>query len=233
MEVSTVGATTIVRHGGGSCSSTSSSSPAVRTSPRIRECASRLAFYIGAAVLFGPGSGRFAGTIRRRVLRRLADRVLAVRRQPVRLHHPHGHVAVPREYQQNALMVGIILALIFRGIFIALGAPRSTLQLGLLHLRAFLVYTAFTLGQGGLPTTRTSTRTTGREVRPDAPARHRRVARHEARRQGERQAADRADVHRGHDARHHRPAVRARLDPGDLRHHPGARTSSSPPTCSR
>ena len=29
---------------------------------------------------------------------------------------------VPKEYQQQALLVGIILALIFRGIFIALGA---------------------------------------------------------------------------------------------------------------
>ena len=33
-----------------------------------------------------------------------------------------GKFAVPREYQQNALMIGIILALIMRGIFIAVGA---------------------------------------------------------------------------------------------------------------
>ena len=33
-----------------------------------------------------------------------------------------GTLKVPRQLQQFALMVGIILALIFRGIFIALGA---------------------------------------------------------------------------------------------------------------
>ena len=33
-----------------------------------------------------------------------------------------GKFAVPRQYQQNALMIGIILALVMRGIFIAVGA---------------------------------------------------------------------------------------------------------------
>ena len=43
---------------------------------------------------------------------------------------------VPKEYQQQALLVGIILALIFRGIFIALGAVAiNELLLDLLHLR--------------------------------------------------------------------------------------------------
>ena len=33
-----------------------------------------------------------------------------------------GKLAVPRELQQSALMVGIVLALVLRGIFIAVGA---------------------------------------------------------------------------------------------------------------
>ncbi len=43
---------------------------------------------------------------------------------------------VPKKYQQQALLVGIILALIFRGIFIALGAVAiQRVLLGLLHFR--------------------------------------------------------------------------------------------------
>ena len=44
--------------------------------------------------------------------------------------------AVPRELQQSALLVGIVLALVMRGIFIAVGAAAiETIQLGLLRLR--------------------------------------------------------------------------------------------------
>ena len=44
--------------------------------------------------------------------------------------------AVPRQYQQTALMVGIVLALVLRGIFIAVGAAAiNAVQLGLLPLR--------------------------------------------------------------------------------------------------
>ena len=47
-----------------------------------------------------------------------------------------GSLKVPRQLQQFALMVGIILALIFRGIFIALGAAAiNAVLLGLLPLR--------------------------------------------------------------------------------------------------
>ncbi len=43
---------------------------------------------------------------------------------------------VPKKYQQQALLVGIILALIFRGIFIALGAVADQRVLvDLLHFR--------------------------------------------------------------------------------------------------
>ena len=55
---------------------------------------------------------------------------------------------VPRKYQQEALMVGIVLALIFRGIFIALGAVAINQFSWIFYLfGAFLVYTAWNLGR--------------------------------------------------------------------------------------
>ena len=53
---------------------------------------------------------------------------------------------VPKKYQQEALLVGIILALIFRGIFIALGAVAINQFSWVFYIfGAFLVYTAITL----------------------------------------------------------------------------------------
>jgi tellurite resistance protein TerC len=53
---------------------------------------------------------------------------------------------VPRKYQQQALLVGIILALIFRGIFIALGAVAINQFSWVFYIfGAFLLYTAVTL----------------------------------------------------------------------------------------
>jgi tellurite resistance protein TerC len=53
---------------------------------------------------------------------------------------------VPRKYQQEALLIGIILALIFRGIFIALGAVAINQFSWIFYVfGAFLVYTAIKL----------------------------------------------------------------------------------------
>jgi tellurite resistance protein TerC len=53
---------------------------------------------------------------------------------------------VPKKYQQQALLVGIILALVFRGIFIALGAVAISQFSWVFYIfGAFLVYTAVTL----------------------------------------------------------------------------------------
>jgi tellurite resistance protein TerC len=55
---------------------------------------------------------------------------------------------VPKMYQQQALLVGIILALIFRGIFIALGAVAISQFSWVFYIfGAFLVYTAWTLAR--------------------------------------------------------------------------------------
>src|SRR6476469_8118227 len=53
---------------------------------------------------------------------------------------------VPKVYQQQALLVGIVLALIFRGIFIALGAVAIEQFSWIFYVfGAFLVYTAYNL----------------------------------------------------------------------------------------
>ena len=55
---------------------------------------------------------------------------------------------VPKKYQQQALLVGIILALIFRGIFIALGAVAINEFSWIFYIfGAFLVYTAVKLAK--------------------------------------------------------------------------------------
>ncbi|NMM85881.1 tellurium resistance protein TerC [Rhodococcus sp. SRB_17] len=54
--------------------------------------------------------------------------------------------AVPREYQQKVLLIGIVLALVMRGIFIGIGAAAINAYSWVFYLfGAFLIYTAFTL----------------------------------------------------------------------------------------
>ncbi len=56
---------------------------------------------------------------------------------------------VPRIYQREALFIGIVIALIFRGIFIALGAAAIQRFTWVFYIfGAFLVYTAARLGRG-------------------------------------------------------------------------------------
>ena len=55
-----------------------------------------------------------------------------------------GRFSVPRKYQQELLMIGIILALLFRGIFILLGAALIENFSWIFYIfGAFLIYTAF------------------------------------------------------------------------------------------
>jgi tellurite resistance protein TerC len=57
---------------------------------------------------------------------------------------------VPRELQQKALMIGIVLALVFRGIFIAVGAAAIAQFSWIFYLfGAFLVYTGIKLAMEG------------------------------------------------------------------------------------
>jgi TerC family integral membrane protein len=112
--------------------------------PSFRECAIALSIYIGAAVLFGAyiwathghdmGIDFYTGWLTEYSLSIDNLFVFIILMAALR---------VPREYQQEALMVGIILALIFRGIFIALGYQLINNFSWVFYIfGAFLVYTA-------------------------------------------------------------------------------------------
>jgi tellurite resistance protein TerC len=59
-------------------------------------------------------------------------------------------LAVPRELQQSALLIGIVLALVLRGIFIAVGAAAIAQFSWVFYIfGAFLVYTAVNLAREG------------------------------------------------------------------------------------
>ncbi|MDQ1112749.1 tellurite resistance protein TerC [Microbacterium testaceum] len=91
--------------------------------PSIAESARWSAFYIGLALLFGVGIGvfsewtyggeYFAGY--------LTEKALSIDNLFVFLIIMTGF-AVPKIYQQKVLMIGIVIALIMRGAFIAVGA---------------------------------------------------------------------------------------------------------------
>ncbi|MBU9766923.1 TerC family protein [Mycobacterium sp. TNTM28] len=115
--------------------------------PSTRETATYLSIYIGMAVLFGLwvwfshgsqfGLEFFAGW--------LTEYSLSVDNLFIFLIIM-ASFKVPRVYQQQALLVGIILALIFRGIFIALGAVAINQFSWVFYIfGAFLVYTAINL----------------------------------------------------------------------------------------
>lgn len=112
--------------------------------PTMKECAVALSFYVGAAVAFGVwlwyfherqfGLEFFAGW--------LTEYSLSIDNLFIFIVIM-ASFKVPKIYQQEALMVGIILALIFRGIFIALGAVAIEKFSSIFYLfGAFLVYTA-------------------------------------------------------------------------------------------
>lgn len=115
--------------------------------PSFRECAVALSVYVGAAVLFGAwiwvGYGHDFGI--EFYTGWLTEYSLSIDNLFVFILLMAA-LRVPREYQQEALMVGIILALVFRAIFIALGYQLINNFSWVFYLfGAFLVYTAVTL----------------------------------------------------------------------------------------
>ena len=115
--------------------------------PSFRETATALTVYIGAAIAFGAwiwwshghdmGVQFYAGWLTEysRSIDNLFVFIILM-----------AALRVPREYQQEALMVGVILALVFRGIFIALGYQLISNFSWVFYLfGAFLVYTAVSL----------------------------------------------------------------------------------------
>ncbi len=117
--------------------------------PTMRECAIALSIYVGLAVGFGIFVWNFHG--RQFGLEFLAGWLTEYSLSVDNLFIFIVIMAsfkVPKIYQQQALLVGIILALIFRGIFIALGAVAIEKFSWMFYLfGAFLVYTAITLAR--------------------------------------------------------------------------------------
>ncbi|PVG84883.1 tellurium resistance protein TerC [Nocardioides gansuensis] len=124
--------------------------------PSMREVSTHLAFYVGLAVLFGiglwvfaephelspaPGPEFFAGW--------LTEYSLSVDNLFIFIIIM-AKFGVPRAYQQTALMIGIVLALIMRAIFIVVGAAAIENFSWVFYLFGlFLIYTAVKLAKEG------------------------------------------------------------------------------------
>ncbi|MBO0846162.1 MAG: TerC family protein [Nocardioides sp.] len=119
--------------------------------PSRREVAGLLALYVGLAIAFGIGvwvkagaqyGGQFfAGW--------LTEYSLSIDNLFIFIVIM-GKLAVPRELQQSALLIGIVLALVLRGIFIALGAAAIAQFSWVFYIfGAFLIFTAVNLAREG------------------------------------------------------------------------------------
>jgi tellurite resistance protein TerC len=119
--------------------------------PTGKELTVALSFYIGLAIVFGIavwvlagheyGTEFFAGW--------LTEYSLSVDNLFIFLIIM-AKFAVPREYQQTALLVGIVLALVMRGIFIGVGAAAIQEFSWIFYLfGVFLIYTAVKLASSG------------------------------------------------------------------------------------
>ena len=119
--------------------------------PSMAEAGRHLAFYVGAAVLFGlfvwfEWGGQYAGEF---YAGWLTEYSLSVDNLFVFLLIM-ASFKVPQKLQQSALMIGIIIAIVLRGIFIALGAVVINAYAWVFYIfGAFLVYTAIKLATGG------------------------------------------------------------------------------------
>jgi tellurite resistance protein TerC len=120
--------------------------------PSMKECLRALSFYVGAAVVFGIGvwyfaGGQYGGEF---FAGWLTEYSLSIDNLFIFIIIM-GKFAVPREYQQTALMIGIVLALVMRGIFIAVGAAAINQFSWVFYLfGAFLVVTAVNLAREGM-----------------------------------------------------------------------------------
>jgi len=117
----------------------------------MRESATILAGYVLAALLFGAGiwwvsGARYAGEY---YAGWLTEYSLSVDNLFIFIIIM-GRFAVPRALQQTALLIGIILALVLRGAFIAVGAAAISAFSWIFYLfGAFLVVTAVRLAREG------------------------------------------------------------------------------------
>ena len=117
--------------------------------PTMRECGVALSVYVGLALAFGAFVWNFHG-------RQFGLEFYAGWLTEYSLSIDNLFIfiiimasfRVPRKYQQEALLVGIILALVFCGIFIALGAVAIERYSWVFYaFGAFLIYTAIKVGR--------------------------------------------------------------------------------------
>ena len=117
--------------------------------PSTRESVTHLAFFVGAALAFGAGvwvfSGHQYGT--EFLAGWLTEYSLSIDNLFVFLLIM-SKLSVPRRLQQSALLIGIVLALVLRGAFIAVGAAAINAFSWVFYLfGAFLIYTAVKLAR--------------------------------------------------------------------------------------
>jgi tellurite resistance protein TerC len=119
--------------------------------PSTKEVSLALSFYIGLAIIFGLGVWYFAG-------HQYGTEFFAGWLTEYSLSVDNLFIfiiimakfSVPRQYQQEALLIGIVLALIMRGIFIAVGAAAINQFSWIFYLFGlFLVWTAYKLASQG------------------------------------------------------------------------------------
>ena len=128
--------------------------------PSMKECAAYLSVYVGLALIFGLGvlftsGGTYAGEF---YAGWLVEYSLSIDNLFIFIIIM-SKFAVPRELQQYTLMVGIVMALIMRGIFIAVGAAAIEQFSWVFYLfGAFLIYTAVKLAKEGADLTTCSIR---------------------------------------------------------------------------
>ena len=119
--------------------------------PSLRESTMWVSFYVALAVIFGIGlslaaGGRESGEF---FAGWLTEYSLSVDNLFVFIIIM-GKFAVPRQYQQKVLLIGVALALVMRGIFIAIGAEAiSRFDWVFYIFGAFLIYTAWKLLRAG------------------------------------------------------------------------------------
>ena len=110
----------------------------------MKQAAWWAAFYVGLALVFGLGIWYFGGgtAAGEYYAGFLTEKSLSVDNLFV-FYLIIGAFAVPKRYQHEVLLVGIVIALIMRGIFIALGAQAINRWSEVFYLfGAFLIYTA-------------------------------------------------------------------------------------------
>jgi tellurite resistance protein TerC len=119
--------------------------------PSMAEAGRHLAFFVGTAILFGVGVWAFSGAdfAAQYYAGWLTEYSLSVDNLFVFIIIM-AKFGVPEKLQQSALMVGIVIALVLRGVFIAVGAAAINQFSWIFYVfGAFLIYTAVKLAREG------------------------------------------------------------------------------------